>query len=251
MDVSSTAAVTTALAVTGTAAAPAVAGGISAWVAAAYAAVTGVVAIVIAKYKSIVAWFGTAQGQEAEVLLEDAAPVVIKAIQAGHPGAVPVINAVLASLPKAAAQPSAAVPAPSAAPSVPPAGAALLIGFLLLASHAFAAAASPMEMAVPVSPSAGASYIENTWVTMATMFDVNHGDFNAAAAGFYIGWQTTWQWGANYGAGLTLGGDVNVGTPDAPVAGHVCGGPVFNFETIEVGILADNHGGHVGFSKSW
>jgi hypothetical protein len=139
-------------------------------------------------------------------------------------------------------------PPPPDPPKVVPPAVALLLGLLLLAGHAKAGA---MEIGVPVTPSAGASYIENTWVTMPTMFDLNGGNFKLNSAGFFVGWQTTWQWGPTYGAGLILGGNVIAGTPTEPTAGHLSGGAVFNFETVEIGIVGDNQGLHAGLTKSW
>lgn len=148
-------------------------------------------------------------------------------------------------------------PPPSATPPPPPdvkaAASALLIGFLLLASTA---KAGTMELGVPLSPTAGASYVEETWITMPTLFDITRqGDFTWSAT-FYVGAQTTWQWGPNYGLGVTLGGNVIgtgtiAGVNGVPVAGHVCGGLVGNFQTVEVGLLYDDKGLHCGISKSW
>ena len=125
---------------------------------------------------------------------------------------------------------------------------ALVAGLILLLGTL--AHAGVQEIGVPVSPTAGASYIENTWTTMPTLFDLNHGDFTISST-FYVGWQTTWQWGPNYGAGLTLGGNVTAGNAGSPTAGHLCGGAVVNFETIELGLLGDDLGLHIGLTKSW
>ena len=127
-----------------------------------------------------------------------------------------------------------------------------VFGFLLVAFLGLGAGlhSGVMELNVPLSPTAGASYIENTWVTMPTMFDLNHGDFTLSPT-FYVGWQTTWQWGPTYGLGLTLGGNVNEGTPTAPTQGHLCAGVVANFESLELGLLGDDKGGHIGLAKAW
>jgi hypothetical protein len=97
-------------------------------------------------------------------------------------------------------------PPPSATPPDPPVvnplkAAALLIGFLLLA---VSARATSLEYQVPINPAAGASYISNTFVLAPTAFKWNAGRLTPDLAG-YLGAQSTWQWGSNYGLGVTVG----------------------------------------------
>ena len=182
-------------------------------------------------------WLGTAQGKAELSDFAKAVPALeAMAADAGHPlsaQAQGVITQAIALAPKIAT--------------------AFLIGFLTLAGTA---KAGTMELGVPLSPTAGAAYVEETWITMPTLFDITRqGDFTWSAT-FYVGAQTTWQWGPNYGLGVTLGGNVIgtgtiAGVNGVPVAGHVCGGLVGNFQTVEVGLLYDDKGLHCGISKSW
>lgn len=188
--------VTTALEVSATAAAATVQ--TSNWLTVAYLAVAGLVGAVAAKYKAILSWFGTADGQKAEVLLEDAIPVVVSALsKSGHqlsPQVISGINTVLKQLPPASA--------PTPPPSTPTGtAAALLIGFLLLASQAMALGT------ISISPTAGATSISFNVNSGATYYRGIANGFQTETDGL-LGGDVDINWG-QYHLGGTVDLDVN------------------------------------------
>jgi len=141
-----------------------------------------------------------------------------------------------------------AAPMPRVSPTGSKAVGLLMLLFALLVGQA---RASVLDFAVPLSPAAGTSYVNNTIVIMPSVLKDNAGnlmvDFNA-----YGGIQSTWQWGSNYGFGLTFGILAQgLGTGTMPTTGKLAGGIVGDFIGLEAGLLWANDGARLGFTKAF
>lgn len=119
---------------------------------------------------------------------------------------------------------------------------AVLLAIGLAMALAGKAEASVLEFQVPISPTAGSSYISNTFVLSPTVLKYDSGNLNADILG-YLGAQSTFQWGPNYGLGVTIGVlGQGVSASNVPTAGKLAGGIVADFTGCEGGVVWANDG---------
>jgi hypothetical protein len=148
----------------------------------------------------------------------DAAHPALKQIEAG-------INTALAALPKTAA--------------------AVILGLLLVGS-----AQAGVNFGVPVSPTAGASYIDIAPTTMPALFKVGAGAVWTVDTSAAFGFQAVYKWGPNYGLGLGVGALVE-GGGSTPTHGEGYAGVIGELLGGEAGALWANDGCRVGVTWAW
>jgi hypothetical protein len=151
-----------------------------------------------------------------------------------------------AATPPAPPAPGDVPPRDTTSPVVPPTSFILLLFFCLgLAASSHAS----LNIQVPITPTAGSSYIDNTLIVAPSVLKFNAGDLTADING-YAGVQSTWQWGPNYGLGLTLGILAQgIGASNIPTTGKLAGGVVTNFVSLEAGAIWANDGARLILTK--
>ena len=186
---------------------------------------------------------GTALGQALSDLPGIVLPLILAGIAHGVHGTALGATEVDVSTPT---PPSATPPAPTV--DVPK----ILILFLGLAALAGSASAATLNLGVPVTPTAGSSYIEATLVTAPSLFVLRSGELSYEPGALY-GAQVTWQWGPNYGLGVDLGVNVQgAGSITDPTLGKVAVGGVANFCKLALVIDATFDGTtHAALTYSW
>jgi hypothetical protein len=131
---------------------------------------------------------------------------------------------------------------------------ALLLAFLLagLAGHA---KAGILDFPVTITPTAGATVLNNTVILMPSMLKIDSGKLTFDVNG-YAGAASTLQWGPNYGAGLTVGilaqgiaTNVNGDLDITGFAGELAGGVVGDWLGIDGAVLWAVDGARLGLTK--
>ena len=202
------------------------------------------VALILRDYKAVWGILTSAKGKAGVVALEEALPVVLKFLAlSGHtqaPATIQQINTIVADGNKALGIPTK--------PPVSAFGLLFALGLLALGAGAHA---TSFELGTPLTPTAGASYIQATIVTAPDLFKLSGGNLTWEPGAFYGG-QVTYQWGKNYGLGLDMGVNVEgAGTAESPALGKLAGGAVVDFLGYVIAVNVANDGWHAGLTYLW